>query len=170
MTFDIAAFTQTQFSEAPADKYIGIPAKEWVFQIGTDAEKTLSMKTGTIEKGENAGSAWAMLSIKCSVVDPAGELKASHGANPSHTHTLMLDLKPGSTPENPVLDFGVNKNLRLGKLLIATGVKDPANPSKPWGITSLLGKSFKGRVEETPDRRDPTDKRSEIVSVAPVAA
>lgn len=159
MTFDIASFAQTQFTEVPSDKFQGIPPNEYLAQITGD-EKTLEMKTGTIANGENAGKPWALLNIRMSVADPTGALKATHGDKPGITYGIMLDLAAGSTVDQPIPDWGVNKNVKLGKLLEVTGVRKPG-----WKFTDLYNKPLKIKVEDVVDRKDPTVSRSTVVAV-----
>lgn len=158
MTFDINSFAQTQFNDVPDNTFKGIPPGEYVAQITSD-EKTLSSKSGTISTGDNAGKPWLLVNIRMSVADPSGVLKATHGTNPGITYGLMIDLKDGSTVEAPIFDWGTNKNIKLGKLLDATGCRKPG-----WKFSDLYGKTLKIKVEEKPDRRDPTEMRSEIVA------
>lgn len=160
MTFDIHAFTQTAHAEVPQDKFIGIPPNEYLGQIGND-DKALSMKTGIIANGDNAGKPWASLSVRINVADPAGALKATHGDKPGINYNIFLDLAPGSTAEAPIVDWGTNKNIRVGKLLEVTGCRKPG-----WKWTDLLGKSLKIKVEEVADKKT-GDPRNEVVFVAP---
>ena len=154
-TFDVNDFLSTSHNDVPPDQSTPIPAGEYNVQVGTDDK---AMK---LEGGEKDGRPWRRLDLTLKIADPAGALKATHGENPTMRHGVMLDLIEGSTQ----LDLGVNRNVRLGKILEATGVRKPG-----WKMTDLYGKSFRIKVIHKPDRDDPTITRAEVSQVTTVSA
>lgn len=150
-TFDLSnELLTTSYNEVPPDQATPIPAGEYNVQIGTDDK---AMK---LEGGEKDGRPWRRLDLNLKIADPAGALKATHGATPTMRHGVMLDLIEGTTQ----LDLGVNRNVRLGKILEATGVRKSG-----WKLTDLYGKSLKIKVIHKPDRDDPTIIRAEVSQV-----
>ena len=78
---------------------------------------------------------------------------------PTVRQQFLLDL----TPEGE-LAGGVNKNIRLGKLLLLAGI-DPNRP-EGWSYQNLEGVSGKIRVKHRPDKDDAEIVYADVVAVA----
>lgn len=147
--FSNADFLNISHDDVPPDHSTPIPAGDYDVQIGVD-EKALKM-----EGGDKDGRVWKRLDVMMAISDPAGRLKETHGDEPKIRYGVMIDLD-----DNNRFDHGPNRNVKVGKLLEACGVRKPG-----WKFTDLYGKRCKIKVINKPDRDDPSVTRHEIAAV-----
>lgn len=148
--FSTDDFLNIGHDDLPPDKSTPIPANDYDVQIGVD-EKALKMAGG-----EKDGKPWKRLDVLMAINDPAGRLKETHGDTPTIRYGVMIDLDENTHR----FDFGPNRNVKVGKLLEAAGVR-----KRGWKFTDLYGKRLKIKVVNKPDKDDPTVQRAEIVAV-----
>lgn len=137
--FDSNAFLETSFKGGLDTSYILPDPGDYGAQI-TDK---ITFRAGLVSDGkERAGETWASVDIQWELLDDNMKQKL----NSEHVfvrQSLMLDLTPGSSPERPQLDFGTNRNMRLKRLLEATGL----NKQKNWNFASLKHQTGTVHVE-----------------------
>lgn len=148
--FDVNDFLNTAYTDIPPDQATPIPVGEYNVQIDP-GEKGVK-----IAQGEKDGNAWARCDLRLLIEDPAKQLAATHGDNPTMFYGIMLDLD-----DNGRLDFHPNRNVKLGKVLEATGVRKAG-----WKFTDLSGKRLRIKVVHEPDRQDPTIPRANVAAVS----
>jgi hypothetical protein len=157
-TFDTNAFLETSFSGNLDTTYVLPPEDDYTAQI-TDR---LTFRSGRIEKGDRAGQTWATADLQWELLDDT--LKQTLNLDRVLVRqSLMLDLLPDSTPDSPRLDFGTNKNMRLKRLLDATGL----NSKKSWNFGMFKFATATVHVEHRkPEGFD--DFMAEVTRVAPM--
>lgn len=133
--FDPNAMLQTelQTSDIPT---VFVPIPEGTFPIQLGAPK--------IESGEKNNKVWARLEVPVTITDPAvaDEMGLEPGTPVKSMYTLFLDIDQATN----ALAIGVNKNVRLGQLFAAVGMKGNAAIADLENRTAL-GK-FKQRMSE----------------------
>lgn len=130
--FDSSAFLETTFKGQLDTSYVLPDEDDYQAQVTDRLEYT----AGTVGEGkQRAGDTWAKVDIWWELLDDKQRqrLNLTEGQKLIVRQSVMLDLLPGSTPEAPLLDFGTNKNMRLKRLLEATGL----NKQKNWTLNSL---------------------------------
>jgi hypothetical protein len=158
--FDSSAFLETTFKGQLDTSYVLPDEDDYNAQISDRIEYT----AGTIsETKQRAGEPWANLTVWWELLDDKQRqrLNMAEGQKLLVRQGIMLDLLPGSTPEQPMLDFGTNKNMRLKRLLEATGL----NKQKNWTLNSLKYQHGTVKVKHRrPEGFD--DDIAEVVSVS----
>ena len=128
--FDASTFLETQH-HGSLDTSVVLPtAKEYRAQT-TDK---IATRSGTITDGDRAGEAWASVELQWELLDE-DEKKRMNMDKIFVRQNIMLDLDQKAWKEKKVilLDFGVNRNMRLKRLVDATGL----NTLKNWNINML---------------------------------
>jgi hypothetical protein len=128
--FDPQEFLSTSFDTTLDDKFIPVPAGDYVVTVGVD-DKALE-----IAKGEKDGRPWARMIVRGTVLDLTGQLKQAMGREPRFSYDFFLDL----TPEGK-LDMAKQRNVRLGQVLSATQCNRPG-----FKLTDIKGKQMKARM------------------------
>lgn len=110
--FDPNALLNTELQvEEIATEFVPIPEGDWPVRLG--APKVAS--------GEKDGKVWARLEVPLTITDPAvaQDMGLEDGKEVKSMYTIFLDINQ----ETQMLDFGVNKNVRLGQLFAAVGLE-----------------------------------------------
>ena len=83
--------------------------------------------------------------------------------NPKVRQRFLLDTQGFAANGAPILEAGLNKNVRLGKLIALSG-QDASN----WSFAGL--ELARGRIKVThrPDKTDPDNVYAEVSAVAPL--
>ncbi len=91
-------------------------------------------QSGVVADGDYAGNAWARVELQWELQDESLKKKLNM-EKVLVRQSIMLDLDQDAWKKNKVvqLDFGVNKNMRLKRLLEATGL----NSQKSWSVNML---------------------------------
>ena len=159
--FDSAAFLETSQPGNLDTSYVLPDEADYHGQM-TDR---IDYNAGYIGAGkQNAGAVWANVTLWWELLDDKQRqrLNLSDGQKLLVRQGIMLDLAPGSTPEAPILDWGTNKNMRLRRLVDATGL----NKRKKWTINDFKFAEATVHVEHRrPDGFD--DSIAEVTRVAP---
>lgn len=100
----------------------------------------LSITSGTVAKGDNAGKLWVQLKAKLVCTDPnvAAEMKLSGDQQPTVYWQEFIDLD-----DNGQLDISDGKNIKLGKLRQACG----QNNEEEWSMNDLKSAVLGARVK-----------------------
>lgn len=153
--FDANTFLETTHKGQLDTAVVLVDEGDYMAQI-TDK---IEINSGTIGEGkQRAGEAWANVRIQWEIMD-SEVVKSLNMPKVFVTQSLMLDL----TDDGRGLDLGVNKNMRLKRLLDATGL----NSSKNWSINQLKFQTAYVKVKHRrPDGFD--DDIAEVVSVSSV--
>lgn len=123
--FDGNTFLETSHKGQLDTAVVLVDEGDYLAQI-TDK---IEINSGTIGDGkQRAGEAWANVRIQWEIMDSAVAAQLNM-PKVFVTQSLMLDL----TDDGRGLDLGVNKNMRLKRLLDATGL----NSSKNWSLNQL---------------------------------
>jgi hypothetical protein len=128
--FDVNQFLETSHAGKLDTRYVLPDMGDYPAQT-TDK---ITSRSGVIADGDYAGNAWANVELQWELQSDEVRKKL----NMEHVYvrqSLMLDLDQDSWKKNKViqLDFGINRNMRLKRLLDATGL----NSLKAWSITML---------------------------------
>jgi hypothetical protein len=128
--FDVNQFLETSHAGKLDTRYVLPDMGDYPAQT-TDK---ITSRSGVIADGDYAGNAWAQVELQWELQSDEVRKKL----NMEHVYvrqSLMLDLDQDSWKKNKViqLDFGINRNMRLKRLLEATGL----NSLKAWSITML---------------------------------
>lgn len=110
--FDPNALLNTELQvEEIATEFVPIPEGDWPVRLG--APKVAS--------GEKDGKVWARLEVPLTITDPAvaQDMGLEDGKEVKAMYSIFLDINQ----ETQMLDFGVNKNVRLGQLFAAVGLE-----------------------------------------------
>ncbi len=121
-------------------------------------------RSGIIGEGKGrAGEPWASVDIQWEIMDDSVRTKLNM-ERVLVRQSLMLDLIPntGLNGVPPQLDLGTNKNMRLKRLLDATGL----NKQKQWSLGSLQFQQGLIKVEHRDDPNDSDIKYAEVVRVS----
>lgn len=156
--FDSNAFMETSFKGGLDTTYVLPDEGEYPAQI-TDK---IDFRSGTVGEGKTrAGEPWAAVELQWEILDDNVKRKLNM-ERVVVRHSIMLDLTPDSTADRPQLDFGTNRNMRLKRLLEATGL----NRNKNWKFADLKFQTGTVKVEHRrPDGFD--DDIAEVTRVAP---
>ena len=149
--FDANAFMETTHKGQLDTTYVLPDEGDYLAQT-TDK---ITIRSGTVGEGkQNAGAPWAAVELQWELMDDTLRKKL----NQDHVYvrqSFMLDLN-----EHGQLDLGTNRNMRLKRLLDATGV----NKLKSWNFGHLKYQSGYVHVEHSkPDGFD--DSVAEITRV-----
>lgn len=118
-----------------------------------------SLRSGVVGPDKaRAGEPWAALELQWELNDDSVKAKLNMDKVVVR-QSLMLDLT-ATTP--PQLDWGTNRNMRLKRLLDATGL----NKQKSFNISALAFASALVHVEHRPDPNDAEIIYAEITRVA----
>ena len=145
--FDAASLLHADLqADEIADTYVPIPEGEYAIQFGAP----------DIKSGEKSGRTWARLEVPAKITDPAvaHEMGLTEGSELKAYYTIFLDLN-----ENNMLDFGVNRNVALGRFLKAVGLKEGEVKLSEIENRTAIGK-FKQKINQETGR-----VRTELVDV-----
>lgn len=128
-TFDPDTFMNQTIDQPLADEYVLCPEGEYPAMIDDFDTKVFRTNEFTYKKGPNAGLPGEMttLNLPWVIQDP----KAQAALNRDRVvvpQPIILDFD-----ENGMLDWGVNKNVNLGRVRSAVGQNQPG----PWSISKL---------------------------------
>jgi hypothetical protein len=154
MAFNKDAFLQQTVEQALDTKRIPFPegpAED--LQI-----KDISLNSGTVKEGDNAGKTWAQLTVIFLSNDPdvREEMKCVEGQDATVRMQLFLDLT-----EEGLLDVGPGRNIALGKLRHAAG----QNTAEEWSIMDLKGAMIGGAQVKHSMNKDTQDVYAEVTAV-----
>lgn len=123
--FDPASFLETSHKGNLDTSVVLVPEGDYLAQC-TDK---IDIKSGTIGEGKSrAGEPWANVSLLWEVMN-RDDLKTSLNMDRILVRqSIMLDLTDAGQ-----IDLGTNKNMRLKRLLDATGL----NSTKNWSLAQL---------------------------------
>jgi hypothetical protein len=161
--FDATSFMETTHKGGLDTTYVLPDVGDYAAQI-TDKVELRSGLVGADK--QRAGEPWASADIQWEILDD-GVKKKLNMERVFVRQSLMLDLVPGSgTNGTPAqLDFGTNRNMRLKRLLEATGL----NRQKSWNFNMLKFQQGTIHVEHRkPDGFD--DFIADVTRVAAVGA
>lgn len=132
--FDPSLFMQQQVDKPLETEYKLVPTGEYEAMIDDFPAEAVQKFDFEYKKGPNAGQPGSMYKFRCPFVltGPAAE-KAKQELNRDKVivyKEVTLDID-----ESGGLDFGVNKNVELGR--IRAGAKQ--NVDGPWSISKLRG-------------------------------
>lgn len=147
---------ETDYQLAPEGTFVGT--------VGDFDSKAIQKFDFVYQKGPKAGEAGSMTKFTCPFVtqDPA-ILAVMEGRQ---TVTLESQLTLDRTPTG-ALDFGKDRNVRLGRLRAALGQNNPG----PWDISQLRGAGpllFKVKHEEYETKDGEKRKVARVVDFAPM--
>lgn len=120
--------------------------------------KDLSLNSGTVKEGQNAGKTWAQLTIIYMSTDPdvRAEMKLADEQDATVRQQIFLDLT-----DEGLLDVAPGRNIGLGKVRHAAG----QNNDEEWSIMDLKGATVGGvRVKHTINN-DTQDVYAEVTAV-----
>lgn len=159
--FDASAFLETTFKGGMNTTYVLPDEGDYPAQI-TDRIEYNAGRIGELK--QRAGETWANVTVWWELLDDKQRqrLNLAEGQKLLVRQSIMLDLLPGSTPEQPLLDFGTNKNMKLVRLTEATGL----NKQKNWTLNSL--KFMQGTVHV--EHRRPEGFEDDMAEVTRVTA
>ena len=162
-TFDPDTFMQ-QTIDAPLEtEFRMVPEGEFQAMIGDFTSEAFSQIDFQYSKGERAGQPGTMTKFDCPFVINDSRLTQELGReNATVGCQLILDIA-----NDGGLDFGPNKNVRLGQIRNAVGQNSPG----PWQISHLRGAGpvMVRVVHKSGKRKDGSDwKRAEVDRVVPI--
>jgi len=155
MAFNKDAFLQQTVAAALDTKRIPFPD-------GTHDEgiviKDLSLNSGTVKDGENAGKTWAQLTIiyKSNDPDVRKEMNVADDQDATVRQQLFLDLT-----DDGMLDVSPGRNIALGKVRLAAG----QNTDEEWTMLDLKGAAVGGIQVKHNINKDTQDVYAEVTSV-----
>lgn len=163
-TFDPDAFLQSTI-DAPLETEMRlIPEGEYQAMIDDFTRDSFEVFNFTYKKGNRAGTPGTMTKFNCPFVLNNEAVRAELGREKLLcTAQLSLDFVPGTYQ----LDFGPDKNIRLGQIRAAVGQNQPGQ----WSVQNLKGAGpLMVQVKHIAYKRnDGTEgKRVEVVRVAPI--
>jgi hypothetical protein len=93
-------------------------------------------------------------------IDDAGQRAKTGLEKPTVRQSIFLDLVDGK------LDKSKNKNITLGRLLMALGFQDENGQSlRQWSFNDLVGRAVVVKVEQSPNPKSPKDPFVNVTSV-----
>lgn len=143
-------FDPASFLRAPVDTELPtrrqpLPAEETYGQI-TKID---------LVSGKKDDRVWAKLNVSIAISDQEFLQRAGR-EQATITYGLMLDVN-----ENGALQFGADKNFRLGALRAATGTNLPGKP-----LEDMVGQYIRFTIGHRPDDNDPSIVYDEVRRVA----
>lgn len=146
--FDPATFLETKYDGGLDTTYVLCDEGDYTAQT-TDK---LTLRSGKVAEGDYAGNAWANLEIQWEIQDER-QKKRMNVDTVLVRQSFMLDLDQKAFRERGavILDFGVNRNMRIKRFLDATGL----NSVKNWNFNMF--KHLPGFVTVTHRRIDGFD-------------
>jgi hypothetical protein len=127
--FNPDALLDTNYEEAPPDHYIPIDEGEYRLRV-RDVKPRRITNAG--------GEAFTLAEVNFIVLDDAVKEKMNM-PEPMARMTIFLDLTPDGT-----LDMGVNKNVKIGQLRNACGIRD----GKRWSLRDLWDRECWGKIRQ----------------------
>lgn len=147
--FDLSALLHADLqTEEISDKYIPIPENDYAIQF----------KAPKIEGGEKNGRKWGRLELPVTVIDPAvkDDMGIGQDEEVRSQYNIFLDLT-----DEGLIASGVNKNVALGQLLAALGMKEGEVKLSEIENKTALGR-FKHKLNTETQRI-----RAELVAILP---
>lgn len=155
MAFNKDAFLQQTIAQALDIKRIPFPE-------GTHDEgitiKDLSLNSGTVKEGENAGKPWVQLTVIFKSDDPEvrAEMALADEQDATVRRQIFLDLTADG-----LLDVAPGRNIELGKLRNAAG----QNTDEEWALMDLKGAAVGGIQVKHNINKDTQDTYAEVTAV-----
>lgn len=151
-SFDEAAF----LNEAQE----GYASFDTSFVVADEGDYTMSVKQGStkIINGNKDGRNWRRYTARVIIDDAKAREKTGLEA-PGAAIRFFLDLNEAGT----ALASGVNKNVNLNRLLVATGNAKPG-----WSFAAIEGVPFKGHVRHDVDKDDASKVFAEVDQFGPL--
>lgn len=132
LPFDPDSFMQQNVDAPMATSVRLIPEKEYPAMIGDFTSEAFQQIDFTYKKGKRAGQPGTMTKFSIPFILQDEAVKADLGREELVVYCeLNLDIDPATG----ALDFGPDKNVRLGQLRQAVG----QNAAGPWSPASLKG-------------------------------
>jgi hypothetical protein len=154
--FDVNTFLETTHKGNLDTKFVLPDAGDYMAQCQPLTKD--SLRSGVVGPDKTrAGEPWAALELQWEIIDDGVKAKLNM-EKVVVRQSLMLDLT-SSTP--PQLDWGINRNMRLKRLLEATGL----NRQKSFNISALAFANALVHVEHRPDPNDAEIIYAEITRV-----
>jgi len=116
-----------------------VPVPDGEYLALTQPVDDAAFREFDITKGERAGTKGYGMKVKCQIQDE--KLKEQIGREPSVVYDMFLDTTPTGG-----LDFGKQRNVKLGRLLEAVGLN-----GKPWNFQMLGNQLVKVRTKQRMD-------------------
>lgn len=157
------AAPQDQFDEAAFlnEAQEGYAQFDTAFVVADEGDYTMSVKQGStkiINGVGKDGRNWRRYTARV-VIDDA-DVRAKTGLEaPGAAVRFFLDLNEAGT----VLASGVNKNVNLNRLLVATGNAKPG-----WSFAAIEGVPFVGHVKHEVSQDDASNKFAVVDAFAPL--
>lgn len=151
MSFDPNTFMNQVTEEANETRIIPCPEGEYVGILGEPTVKEIT--------SQKTGETYVQLSIPVTIDDPTA--KAATGRDPLTVRWQSFIDRTASGG----LDFGVGKNIKLGRLREACGLN---KPGEPFSMGKFQGKMIKVSVKHRNDPNDSETIYDEISKTAPV--
>lgn len=144
--FNADALLDASYDESPPDHYTPI----------TEGEYLLRVKTVNLRQGQSSDQrVFTILDLDMVVEDE--KIKADlNMPEPMVRHSIFLDMKPDGT-----LDFGTNKNVKLGQFKKACGLRE----GKKWTFRHFDGATCYGKLKQEPDKNDPERIYNRVTAV-----
>lgn len=151
--FNVDDFLNSSNEAVLDTKVILHPEGEFKGSIGTE-DNSIKIKPG--ESTDKTGNLrpWANFSVVLETEDITGEIEQKLFRKPRMTYSFFLDIDDAGK-----LDVSKQKNIRLGALMAAAGLKSP------WRPTDLKGKRISYKVAHVKSDMNPGEKRAEVVAV-----
>lgn len=150
--FDPDQFLDAVQTAQVESKFTPVPEGEYPAHVVPQSVKVESVSFRNGGSGKRFTCQWA-------IDDPNVAAALGMAQAPSVRQQFLLDL----TPEGNI-SSGINKNIRLGKILEAGGI-DTSDTSKGWSMRQIEGLSAKVRVKHRPDPDNAEIVYSEVVAV-----
>lgn len=147
--FDAASFLETTHS----GEYVS--QTDYVLPDPGDYPGQITDKIEAVKGVGEDGRPWARCNITWEITDDA-QRKKLNAEKVFVRQSFFLDLTPDSTVDNPVLDFGLNKNMAIKRLWKSTGVTSGRHAKAKPTIGDLKFMQALIRVDHEPDRNDPS--------------
>lgn len=144
--FNPEALLDTTYEESPPDHYTPIDEGEYPLKI-----KNINVRRQTT----NDGRAFHVADVDFIVEDEGVKAKLNM-PEPSARMSIFLDLN-----EQGQLDMGTNKNVKVGALKKAVGLKE----GRKWSFRHMIDCTCYGKIKQEADRNDPERIYSRVVTV-----
>ena len=146
--FDTDAFMDSVQTAAVETKFVPVPENEYPATVKQGSVKVEPVNFKDGRTGKRFTAYWD--------ITDANALRELGMEVAGVRQQFLLDLNDDGS-----IAAGVNKNLRLGKILAAGGI----DQSKGWSFRQIEGVSAKVRVKHRPDQNDPEIVYAEVVAV-----
>lgn len=165
MDFDADQFMNENVDAPLETEFKLVPAGEYPARIDDFTSEAIENFDFEYKRGPNAGQQGSMKKFSCPFVIDDAAVAASLGRDKLIvTKQMILDIDK----DTGRLDFGVNKNIELGRIRLAVNQNNPG----PWTISNLRGAGpVMVKVEHIAfERKDKTKgTRAEVTRVVKIS-